>query len=113
MLENPVDEGDAETHYDLGLAYKEMGLYDEAIKAFEKVAQSSVAREVQSRMMIGLCQREQLAEPAKMGPAAVGMPAPADIHPRRHGGYRFSAKGADLYQPGATPQEASHLPFER
>ena len=36
MLEKPVDESDAETHYDLGLAYKEMGLHDEAIKAFEK-----------------------------------------------------------------------------
>ena len=27
--------------------------------------------------------------------------------------YLFSAKGADLFQPGATPQEASHLPYER
>ena len=58
MLEKPVEDGDADTHYDLGLAYKEMGLWDEAIKAFEKVAQSS-ARAVQCRLMIGLCQREQ------------------------------------------------------
>ncbi len=27
--------------------------------------------------------------------------------------YLFSAKGADLSQPGATPQETSHVPFER
>ena len=27
--------------------------------------------------------------------------------------YLFSAKGVDLSQPGATPQETSHLPFER
>ena len=58
MLEKPVDEGDADTHYDLGLAYKEMGLWDEAQKAFEKVARSP-GREVQCRLMIGLCQREQ------------------------------------------------------
>lgn len=58
MLENPVDEGDAETHYDLGLAYKEMGLYDEAIKAFEKVLRAP-QREVQCRLMLGMCQREQ------------------------------------------------------
>jgi tetratricopeptide (TPR) repeat protein len=58
MLEKPVDEGDAETHYDLGLAYKEMGLYDEAIKAFEKVLRSP-GREVQCRVMIGMCHREQ------------------------------------------------------
>jgi len=58
MLEKPVDEGDADTHYDLGLAYKEMGLYDEAVKAFEKVLRSP-DREVQCRVMIGMCHREQ------------------------------------------------------
>jgi tetratricopeptide (TPR) repeat protein len=58
MLEKPVDEGDAETHYDLGLAYKEMGLFDEAIKAFEKVLRSP-GREVECRVMIGMCHREQ------------------------------------------------------
>jgi len=57
MLEKPVDESDADTHYDLGLAYKEMGLHDEAIKAFEKVLRSP-GREVQCRVMIGMCHRE-------------------------------------------------------
>jgi len=57
MLEKPVDEGDAETHYDLGLAYKEMGLHEEAIKAFEKVIRSP-GREVQCRLMIGMCFRD-------------------------------------------------------
>ncbi len=57
MLEKPVDESDADTHYDLGLAYKEMGLYDEAIKAFEKVIRAP-GREVQCRVMIGMCHRE-------------------------------------------------------
>jgi len=58
MLQKPVEDSDADTHYDLGLAYKEMGLYDEAIKAFEKVAQAR-GREVQCRLMMGLCHREQ------------------------------------------------------
>jgi tetratricopeptide (TPR) repeat protein len=58
MLEKPLDEGDADTHYDLGLAYKEMGLYDEAVKAFEKVLRAP-GREVQCRVMIGMCLREQ------------------------------------------------------
>lgn len=58
LLENPVEEGDADTHYDLGLAYKEMGLYGEAIKAFNKVVRAK-SREAQCRVMIGLCQREQ------------------------------------------------------
>ncbi len=56
MLENPVDDGDADTHYDLGLAYKEMGLYHEAIKAFDKARRGT--KEVQSRLMIGICNRE-------------------------------------------------------
>ena len=58
MLENPVEEGDADTHYDLGLAYKEMGLFDEAAKAFEK-AMRGPGRESQCRVMLGMCQREQ------------------------------------------------------
>jgi pilus assembly protein FimV len=57
MLEKPLDDSDADTHYDLGLAYKEMGLLDEAIKAFEKVLRSP-GREVQCRVMIGMCHRE-------------------------------------------------------
>ncbi len=58
MLEKPVEEGDGETHYDLGLAYKEMGLMDEAIKAFEKALRAP-GREVGCRVMMGLCQRDQ------------------------------------------------------
>lgn len=58
VLENPVDENDADTHFDLGLAYKEMGLYGEAITAFEKVMEVP-GREVQCRIMTGLCHREQ------------------------------------------------------
>ncbi len=58
VLERPVDENDSDTHFDLGLAYKEMGLFNEAIQAFEKVMESP-GREVQSRLMIGLCHREQ------------------------------------------------------
>ena len=58
MLEQPVDDEDADTHFDLGLAYKEMGLYDEAIKAFNKVI-SVAGRAVQCHLMLGLCHREQ------------------------------------------------------
>lgn len=56
MLEKPLDDADADTHYDLGLAYKEMGLYHEAIKAFDKARRGT--KEVQSRLMIGICNRE-------------------------------------------------------
>jgi tetratricopeptide (TPR) repeat protein len=58
LLEKPIEDSDADTHYDLGLAYKEMGLFDEAIKAFQKVLSVS-GREVQCHLMIGLCHKEQ------------------------------------------------------
>lgn len=57
-LEHDVADEDADTHFDLGLAYKEMGLFDEAIKSFKKVV-NSANRGVESNLMIGLCQREQ------------------------------------------------------
>jgi len=57
MLEKPLDDADSDTHYDLGLAYKEMTLLDEAIKAFEKALRGR-GREVQCRVMIGMCMRD-------------------------------------------------------
>jgi pilus assembly protein FimV len=61
-LARDLDDEDADTHFDLGLAYKEMGLLDEAIKAFRKVV-NVAARAVESSLMIGLCYREQGALP--------------------------------------------------
>jgi tetratricopeptide (TPR) repeat protein len=49
---------DVDTHYDLGLAYKEMGLYDEAVKEFTLV-RAVPGRAAQCHMMIGLCQLER------------------------------------------------------
>jgi pilus assembly protein FimV len=34
-LEKVVHRGDVDTHYDLGIAYKEMGLLDDAVEVFE------------------------------------------------------------------------------
>jgi tetratricopeptide (TPR) repeat protein len=39
-----VDEEDYESHYDLGVAYKEMGLVDEAISEFQKALRGSRGR---------------------------------------------------------------------
>jgi tetratricopeptide (TPR) repeat protein len=53
-----LEDSDFETHYSLGIAYKEMGLYDEAIKSFQVAALSSV-RKVDCMTMQGLCLRDQ------------------------------------------------------
>jgi len=54
---NELDREDAESHYSLGLAYKEMGLYEEAINEFE-VAANSPGRRIDSLLLQGLCHRD-------------------------------------------------------
>ena len=53
-----VDESDSATHYDLGVAYKEMGLYGDAIKELE-IASRDPSRECMCYAMIGLIHLEQ------------------------------------------------------
>ena len=52
-----VSEGDHDTHYDLGIAYKEMGLLDDAIQEF-RVAMQSPSRRVECLHLVGLCALE-------------------------------------------------------
>jgi tetratricopeptide (TPR) repeat protein len=54
MVQQPVDVKDFDTHYDLGIAYKEMGLYNDAIREFELIAQAP-GKEVLCHTMMGLC----------------------------------------------------------
>lgn len=49
-----IDKSDYQTHYNLGVAYKEMGLIDEAISAFQLSA-SNPAAKIDSVSMIGIC----------------------------------------------------------
>ncbi len=47
-------EGDAQGHYDLGMAYREMGLFDEAVGSF-RIAERDPRLAMRSREMIGRC----------------------------------------------------------
>ncbi|MBK9073031.1 MAG: tetratricopeptide repeat protein [Myxococcales bacterium] len=58
MLQKPVEDHDLDTQYDLGLAYKEMGLYDDAIASFQKVLASDY-RIGECILMVGMCLRLQ------------------------------------------------------
>jgi tetratricopeptide (TPR) repeat protein len=49
-----LDEKDFETHYNLGIAYKEMQLYDEAIEAF-RLAGKDPGRTLACANLMGLC----------------------------------------------------------
>ncbi len=53
-----IDSDDSETHFDLGIAYKEMGRIDDAIGEFE-LAMQNPKRECLCQTMIGLCRAEQ------------------------------------------------------
>lgn len=57
-LEQQVDEGDTETHYNLGIAYMEMGLMDEAINEFQS-AVVDPNREVDCLTLQGVCYRNK------------------------------------------------------
>jgi tetratricopeptide (TPR) repeat protein len=55
-----VKQEDTATHYDLGIAYKEMGLLDDAVSEFEVALRGNDRKkEVDCLSMIGLCQMQK------------------------------------------------------
>ncbi len=59
MEEEEVPGGpEAQTHYDLGIAYKEMGLLDDAIREL-RIASRAPERWLECRTVLGICYREQ------------------------------------------------------
>ena len=61
-VSNSISGEDHESHYDLGMAYMEMGLHDEAIREFQ-IASKGPALELKCLEMIALCHLEK-NEPA-------------------------------------------------
>jgi tetratricopeptide (TPR) repeat protein len=57
-LENELEEEDYETHYNLGIAYKEMGLIDDAIREFQ-TARNDEKKFISSSNMLGMCYMEK------------------------------------------------------
>ncbi|BCS53021.1 tetratricopeptide repeat protein [Geobacter sp. SVR] len=53
-----LETSDAQTHYDLGVAFKEMGLYDEAISEFRQAAEDPVRR-LDCFVLQGACLRHK------------------------------------------------------
>jgi len=52
-----LDSADTESHYNLGIAYKEMGLYDDAIAEFDKASQDP-SRTIDCLTLTGQCHLE-------------------------------------------------------
>ena len=57
-LEKELEEEDYETHYNLGIAYKEMGLIDDAIREFQ-ASRNDPKRFIHSSNMLGICYIEK------------------------------------------------------
>lgn len=81
-VQDQLSPEDYETHYNLGIAFKEMGLIDDAIEAFEKAAKTGKIM-IESISMLGLCYIEQ------------GMYQRAIDHFKR--GLEYLEKGSDAY----------------
>ena len=56
-VEEQLGSEDYETHYNLGIAYKEMGMLDEAVSEFT-LASKDIARTLDCASMLGLCYLE-------------------------------------------------------
>lgn len=57
-LEEELGKEDYETHYNLGIAYKEMGLTDDAIREFQ-ISRDNPKRFIPSSNMLGICYMEK------------------------------------------------------
>jgi tetratricopeptide (TPR) repeat protein len=56
-VQETVSEDETEAHYNLGIAYKEMGLMDDAISEF-RIALKDIRLSVDACSLIGICYRE-------------------------------------------------------
>jgi tetratricopeptide (TPR) repeat protein len=74
-----VDEEDFESHYDLGVAYKEMGLVDEAISEFQKALRGSRGR-ARTYEALGQCflEKQQFQVAATILSRALAEPGSTD-----------------------------------
>lgn len=70
-----VAKEDSDTHFDLGIAYKEMGLLDDAISEFE-LSMSKVERQCMAHTMVGLCFVEKGNLPKAIEAFKKGLNAP-------------------------------------
>ncbi len=57
-VESQIDESDAETHFNLGIAYKEMGLFEDAVGEFNQ-AMKNAGRRTDALTLKGVCLKEK------------------------------------------------------
>ena len=90
-VEQQLSPEDYETHYNLGIAYKEMGLTDEAIGEFQ-IAAKDPARAVECCSMLGLCFIEKGLAPLAIQWFEKGLESPG-IRDEERWGLRYDLAG--------------------
>ena len=78
-IERQIDPGDAEARYNLGIAYKEMGLIEDAIKELSSVAQDPLVG-IRAASILAAChmERNEFAQAARILREAVKKADPAE-----------------------------------
>jgi tetratricopeptide (TPR) repeat protein len=80
-LERHVDAEDSETHFNLGIAFKEMGLLDDAVSEFDQ-AMRSASRRLDALTLKGICLKDKGDLDGAEGAfkAALELPDVADVN---------------------------------
>jgi len=101
-LEKELEAEDSETHYNLGIAYKEMGLIDDAIKEFQ-TSRNDPKCAVRSTSMLGICYMEKGLYPLAID-SFKGTLDNIETHDEAYWGARFDL--ASAYEKNGNLKEA-------
>ncbi len=107
-VEQQLSPEDYETHYNLGIAYKEMGLLDEALGEFQ-IAAKDPARAVECCSMLGLCFVEKGLPQLAIQWFQKGLESPA-ITPEEKRGLSYDL--ASLHEQNGDAERAYRLYLE-
>ncbi|MBK9260903.1 MAG: tetratricopeptide repeat protein [Polyangiaceae bacterium] len=99
-----ISESDAATHYDLGVAYREMGMYADAINEFE-VAARDPSRECVCRSVIGMIHLQFGNVDAAIAAFLRGLEAPQKTREQE---LALAYETADAYEARKNPEQALH-----
>ena len=99
-----ISETDAATHYDLGVAYREMGMYADAINEFE-VAARDPSRECVCRSVIGMIHLQFGNVDAAIAAFQRGLDAPQKTREQE---LALAYETADAYEARKNPEQALH-----
>ena len=100
-----ISESDAATHYDLGVAYREMGMYADAINEFE-VAARDPSRECVCRSVIGVIHLQFGNVDAAIAAFLRGLEAPQKTREQE---LALAYETADAYDARKNPEPALYF----